>query len=176
MNRQPLALRPHDICVLLQYSLSPKVPFRELSKLVGISLGEAHNATKRLEASRLIRPGGGAVNASGSLEFLVSGVPYAFPGILGPEARGVPTAHCGPVLRNDLRSGEMVVWPSVKGAARGFSLIPLCQSAPDTAERNQPLYSLLTVVDAIRIGRARERKLAKEFLRKHFAREERGLS
>ncbi len=139
MNNRPLALRPHDVCVLLQYTLTPEVPFRELSKLVGLSLGEAHNATKRLEASRLVPHGGGTVNASGSVEFLMSGVPYAFPGILGPEARGVPTAHSGPVLRDEIRSGEMVV-------------------------------------DAIRIGRARERELAQAFLREHLSTDVRGRS
>ena len=176
MNNRPLALRPHDVCVLLQYTLTPEVPFRELSKLVGLSLGEAHNATKRLEASRLVPNGGGTVNASGSVEFLMSGVPYAFPGILGPEARGVPTAHSGPVLRDEIRSGEMVVWPSAKGDVRGFSLIPLCHNAPETAEKNPSLYGLLTVVDAIRIGRARERELAQAFLREHLSTDVRGRS
>ena len=141
-----------------------------------MNMGEAHNATKRLEASRLVPHGGGTVNASGSVEFLMSGVPYAFPGILGPEARGVPTAHSGPVLRDEIRSGEMVVWPSAMGDVRGFSLIPLCHNAPETAEKNPSLYGLLTVVDAIRIGRARERELAQAFLREHLSTDVRGRS
>jgi DNA-binding Lrp family transcriptional regulator len=164
MMRQPLSLRPHDVCVLLQFALSPEVTFRELAECVGLSLGEAHNATKRLEVARLVSSSGGIINRTACIEFLVSGVQYVFPGILGPEVRGVPTAHCGPVLRDRLQPGDMVVWPSAKGDARGFLLVPLCQGAPDTATTNPSLYSWLTVVDAIRIGRARERKLAREYL------------
>ena len=53
MKRQPLSLRPHDVCVLLQFALKPQMTFRDLSDLVGLSLGEVHNATKRLAVSRL---------------------------------------------------------------------------------------------------------------------------
>ena len=80
MKRQPLSLRPHDVCVLLQYALKPEMTFRELSHLVGLSLGEAHNATSRLAVSRLVPPGGGMVNERASVEFLISGVPYVIPG------------------------------------------------------------------------------------------------
>ena len=96
MKRQPLSLRPHDVCVLLQFALKPEMTVRELSHMVGLSLGEAHNATKRLVISRLIPPGGGMVNQSVCFDFLVSGVPYVFPRELGPEVRGVPTAHLSP--------------------------------------------------------------------------------
>lgn len=176
LRHRPLSLRPHDVCVLLQFALSPELTFRDLANLVGLSVGEAHNATKRLEVARLIPPGGGIVNGKACIEFLVSGVPYVFPGELGPETRGVPTAHSGPVLRDRLQTGEMIVWPSAQGEARGLSLIPLCQSAPRTASMNPPLYQWLTVVDTIRIGRARERNLAREFLERKLPRKVRSPS
>jgi hypothetical protein len=34
--------------------------------------------------------------ASALADFLVHGVPYAFPGELGAQVGGVPTAHAGP--------------------------------------------------------------------------------
>jgi hypothetical protein len=163
VKRQPLSLRPHDVCVLLQFAIRPVMTFRELGKLVGVSLGEAHNATKRLAIARLVSAGGGQVNEKASLEFLVYGVPYAFPGELGPETRGVPTAHSGPPLRDQL-PGELVVWPSGIGEVRGLSLVPLCRGAPQTSVSNPELYDWLTVVDALRIGRARDRRLAHELL------------
>ncbi len=86
MKRQPLSLRPHDVCVLIQFALKPEMMFRELAHLVGLSLGEVHNATNRLTVSRLVPPGGGAVNQSACFDFLVSGVPYVFPGEFGAEA------------------------------------------------------------------------------------------
>lgn len=165
MKHRPLSLRPHDVCVLLQYALKPQMTFRELSHLVGLSLGEAHNATNRLAVSRLVPPGGGTVNEQASVEFLISGVPYVFPGELGPETRGVPTAHSGPLLRDRFPDTEGIVWPSAQGSVRGLSLVPLCEGAPKTVVSNPELYEWITVVDSLRIGRARERAMAGELLR-----------
>lgn len=175
MKRQPLSLRPHDVCVLLQFALKPEMTFRDLSDLVGLSLGEVHNATNRLVVSRLVPPGGGAVNQSACFDFLVSGVPYVFPGEFGAEVRGVPTAHSGPILREQFPEAETVVWPSAQGAVRGLSLSPLCQNAPKTATANPALYEWLTVVDSLRIGRARERTMAREFLEQRLLGQGRNL-
>ena len=168
MSQQVLALRPHDICVVLQLVLTPGVPFRELARLVGQSLGQAHNATKRLESARLYLSHRSEVNRPALVEFLVSGVPYVFPGELGPETRGVPTAHSGPALREAVAAHTLVVWPSANGEARGLSLAPLCASAPDTIDSNPPLYRWLTIVDALRVGRARERSIAREALEREI--------
>ena len=104
------------------------------------------------------------MNRRACVDFLISGVPYVFPGEFGPEVRGVPTAHSAPIFREQFPDAEMVVWPSVQGAVRGLSLTPLCRNAPNTAVSNPALYEWLTVVDSLRIGRARERKMAREFL------------
>lgn len=164
----PSSLKPHDVCVALQFALSPNTTFRELAENVGLSLGEAHNATQRIEAARLILPDRGPVNKQGLLEFLFSGVPYSFPAALGPETRGVPTAHSGPVLRGVADSLEQVVWPSVRGNVRGLSVEPLCKGAPEMPEKNPRLYAWLTVVDALRVGRARDRHMAQEYLQEEL--------
>jgi hypothetical protein len=164
MSNQALALRPHDVCVALQLALVPAMPFRDLAQAVGISLGEAHNSAKRLESARLLMVDLREMNLRALLEFIVSGVPYAYPGELGPEVRGVPTAYSGPAMANELDSPHVVVWPSIHGRSRGISLTPLCPSAPETLETNPSLYRLLTLVDALRIGRARERDLARRLL------------
>lgn len=142
--------------------------FRELAENVGLSLGEAHNATQRLEAARLMLPNRGPVHKRALTEFLVSGVPYAFPAEQGPETRGVPTAHSGPILREILDSHDQVVWPSAAGTARGVALKPLCREAPQMPERNPRLYDWLTVVDALRIGRARDKQLAREYVEREL--------
>jgi len=157
-------LRPHDVCVPLQLALKPNLTFRDLASDVGLSLGEAHNSKKRLESSRLLLPGSSPVNVRATLEFLSAGVPYVFPGMLGPESRGVATAYSAPPLSEEVQSSQVVVWASALGTVRGFSLEPLCRCAPKTAESNPQLYRLLTLVDGIRIGRARERSLARQHL------------
>ncbi|MDB4910172.1 MAG: hypothetical protein JWO39_995 [Gemmatimonadetes bacterium] len=160
-------LRPHDVAVALQLLLSPGMQYRELSKSVGLSQGEAHNSVRRLIASRLAREDR-EVNAHALHDFIVSGVPYAFPATLGPETRGVPTAHSAPPFADALFDDNVIVWPSAAGKVRGASLAPLYPGAPETARHNVPLYELLAAVDELRVGQARERERAKQYFRERL--------
>jgi len=56
------------------------------------------------------------------------------------------------------------VWPHPKGTVRGTTLLPLYQKLPEAALDSPELYELLALFDALRIGRARERKLAIELI------------
>jgi hypothetical protein len=56
------------------------------------------------------------------------------------------------------------VWPYAAGPKRGTALEPLCKMAPKVALRDPVLYEYLALVDALRHGRARERKLAEEMI------------
>lgn len=165
MSPSPLSLRAHDVCTALQLCLTPDATYRELADRTGQSVGESHNSAKRLESARLHLPHRRGVNRVGLVEFLVSGVPYAFPGELGPETRGIATAFSGPDLAEIFEAPNSIVWPSVDGDTRGSSLTPLCSRAPSTVQTNRELYRLLTLVDALRVGRARERRIASEILR-----------
>lgn len=158
------SLKPHDVSVLLARALNPGATYRDLAAAVGMSVGEAHNATKRLLSARLLRKESGAINVRGALEFLTYGVPYVFPGELGPETRGVPTAYSAPPLSEEVHGARPVVWPSADGLVRGDSLAPLCAHAPQTMEAHPALYRLLALVDTLRVGRARERDLARRYL------------
>jgi hypothetical protein len=158
------ALRPHDVAIALQLALTPGMPYRALAQAVGVSQGEAHNGVKRLAAARLVRPDTRAVYLGALLEFLPGGVPYVFPAEPGPETRGVPTAHAAPPLAAEFPDAEPVVWPAVDGDRRGAAVEPLYAAAPATARSNPPLYELLTLVDALRVGRARERQRARALL------------
>lgn len=51
------------------------------------------------------------------------------------------------------------VWPDPKDEVRGISFSPLYKSVPKAAGKDQALYELLALVDAIR-GGAREREMA----------------
>jgi hypothetical protein len=174
MSPSQISLRPHDICVALQLVLTPSFSYRELAHDVGLSLGEAHNSAKRLEQARLFMADPGRVNVPALLDLLVHGVPYVFPGQLGPDTQGVPTAHSGPALAERLSGVDVIVWPSADGEIRGQALVPLCASAPDLVQRNEALYRWLTLVDALRIGRARDRSLARDILKEELQRERTG--
>ena len=50
--------------------------------------------------------------------------------------------------------------PSGKGTLRGQSIVPLYPSVVDAVQNDHKLHELLAMVDAIRVGRAREKELA----------------
>jgi hypothetical protein len=160
-------LRPHDVAIALQLLISPGIQYRDLSNSVGLSQGEAHNSVRRLIASRLAREDR-AINPHALYDFLVSGVPYVFPASLGPETRGIPTAHSAPPFADVLIDSDAIVWPSAAGRVRGASLAPLYPGAPATARNNVPLYELLAAVDQLRIGQAREKEQARKYLQERL--------
>lgn len=100
-------------------------------------------------------------------EFLVHGVQYSFPANAGPPVRGIPTAWGVEGLLPDYVSeGPVPVWRFGAGEVRGYALEPLSKRAL-LARINDPLlYSLLALVDALRLGDARVRALAADRLRK----------
>jgi DNA-binding Lrp family transcriptional regulator len=157
-------LRPHDVAVALQLALKPGLPYGALAEAVGLSRGEVHNVVKRLITARLLQADQRKPNMNALLDFLVSGVPYAFPAEIGPSARGIPTAHSALPVEHESSGHEPLVWPSLEGHARGASVEPLYRTAPETAGHNPELYELLALVDSIRIGRARERQRAKAMI------------
>jgi hypothetical protein len=104
------------------------------------------------------------------LEFLVHGLKYAFPPVWGSLTRGVPTAYAAAPLNTIISpsSDPLPVWASPKGTVRGISLAPLYPTIPDTALRDEELYGMLALVDALRTGQARERNAAERLLKEYF--------
>jgi len=138
-----------------------------------MSASEAHAGLGRLYQSRLLTSPeghGSAVVRSALLEFIIHGVKYSFPGATGPMSRGMPTSYAGPALSSEMSTDDAIpVWPHETGTSRGMSLYPLYPSVPKAAERDPELYAVLTLVDAIRSGAARERELAASLLTKALA-------
>jgi len=163
MAKQP-TLRPSDLVVALQLALTPEAQFKSVSERTEISTGECHNAVRRLRLSALVLDDERRPSTTALFDFIVHGVPYAFPSVLGASLPGVPTAHTAPAFRGILESPDGYVWPHADGSARGQSLVPLYPGAPLLPGRNQPLYELLTIADALRVGTTRVRKVAAELL------------
>jgi len=153
-------LKPQDIAVALQLLLTPDVTYAALSAATGLSQGEVHNAVRRLRGARLVLADAQQVHRAALLDFVGFGVPYAFPVAAGAESRGVPTAHSAGDLAAEFGVSDPLVWPSLAGTVRGASVTPLYAAAPATAVNNPALYELLALVDAVRLGRARERTRA----------------
>jgi DNA-binding Lrp family transcriptional regulator len=164
MPKQP-ALRPVDLVVALGLSELPGASYEQLHNMLGISASTAHDAVRRLRGAGLVRQNERAVVRPALLEFLIHGARYAFPATLGVLARGVPTSHVGPALAGDIASDDPIVWPTPAGSIIGSTMTPLIPQATQLPRHAPGIYALLTLVDALRVGRARERRLAADKLR-----------
>lgn len=155
--------------VALDLAQKEKFSYADRGKRLGMSASEVHAAVRRLGEARLLDPETKAIRRKPLLEFLVHGVPYAFAVAPREMTRGVPTAWAAPVMEGILFDEENPpVWPDPEGSVRGQALRPLYRSVPQVAKDDPKLYGLLALVDALRIGRVRERKLAAEELDKRL--------
>jgi DNA-binding Lrp family transcriptional regulator len=165
-----MPLKPQDIMVALKLSTyeRKRPPMSVIASDLQMSPSEIHAAIKRLQQARLLH--GPEMQEKPNLaaleEFLLHGVKYAFPAEHGQMTRGVPTSFAAPPLKDEIASGDELppVWPWGEGETRGVALEPLYRTAPAAALRDPALYELLALVDAIRDGRARERKIAEKEL------------
>jgi hypothetical protein len=135
-----------------------------MGRSLGMSASEVHAAVRRLREAKLVDPETGKVRLEALRNFLVHGVPHAFPATQKEITRGMPTAWAAPALSKKIKSSEQLppVWPDANGKVQGTAVEPLYPSVPGAAQRNPALYDLLALVDALRIGRARERSIAEK--------------
>jgi hypothetical protein len=146
--------------------------FNSLALELGLSPSEVHSAAKRAVESRLAIKEGNEirVNPQNLVEFLSHGVQYCFIADRSGITRGVPTAYAAPPLRDKLveDSAPPPVWPDPDGEVRGEALTPLHKSIPRAVKKDTRLYELLALVDSIRIGKAREKEMAKKELKRRI--------
>ena len=78
----------------------------------------------------------------------------------------MPTAYAAPPLNEQIADSDDLppVWPDAQGDVRGVTFEPLHKTAPAAARRDPVLYELLALVDALREGRIRERRIAEREL------------
>lgn len=161
-----MALKAQDVCVVLKLIAddAPRAPYSQLAGELGMSPSEVHASVKRLQRSGLLHGAelGNRANHSAVEEFLIHGLKYVFPAERGGLTRGVATSYGAFPLCELVGAGSdpIPVWPWPEGEQRGLSLSPLYKSAPLASLRDRSFYELLTLADALRDGRARERKLA----------------
>jgi hypothetical protein len=133
-----------------------------------ISQSEISQCLSRSKYAGLLQFDRKKVNKQSLMEFLQYGIKYVFPQQPGAIVRGVPTAHSAPPMDAIIQSEEKYVWPSGKGSVRGQSIIPLYPSVVDAVKLDSLLHELLALIDALRVGRAREREIAIQELKKRI--------
>lgn len=167
-------MQGQDIALLLKLAVlnNPTVPSKELAAGLCVSPSEISKSLKRCVAADLLYVSSSEkrVNRTALMEFLAHGLRYVFPPERGSLARGIPTAAgTEPLKSHLLDDGEPpAVWPYAEGKVRGISLAPIYKGAPKAALIDARFYGVLALIDAIRSGRARERNLAIDLLKKEI--------
>lgn len=161
-----MILKPQDVVILMKLVAigNGNWSYSRMAGSLWMSPSEVHAGVKRIIQARLasVQQDRTIPNARNLEAFLVHGVPYVFVPELGEITRGMPTGYAGPALSPFFQSVDDLppVWPDPDGPVRGQSFSPLYKSVPLAAREDQKLYELLTLVDAVRGGRARERQMA----------------
>lgn len=166
-----MATKPQDIIVALKLSIhGAGGSYAELGRELSLSASEVHAAVVRLGEARLLDPETKEIRREALRNYLVHGVPYSFPTKAKEVTRGMPTAWAAPALSAKFGQSEQLppVWPDPEGRVQGLSVSPLYRSAPGAARNDPELYDLLALVDALRMGRARERSLAEKEISKRL--------
>lgn len=162
MERQ-MVMRPLDVVIVLK-KITPKgrlMNGKQLAGSLGISASEVSVAMERNRIARLVDETKTVVNILSLKDFLIYGIRYCFPVRPGRIVRGHPTASSADPIKSLVSSnGETFVWRDPSGSVRGQSLTPLYPGAVSAVKEDADFYSLLSIVDSLRIGGTRERQVA----------------
>jgi hypothetical protein len=166
MSEAKKILKPQDVLILLKIiSLGDKEWLQDtLSEALGMSQSEISQSLNRSKYAGLLDESRKKVNRIAFTEFILHGLLYVFPQQPGAIVRGILTAHSAAPLNQIIVATEKYVWPYARGTERGQSIVPLYPTVPESALKDSVLYELLALVDAIRVGRVREKELAKKEL------------
>ena len=164
-------MKSQDIVILMKLLLLEKEDWKyaTLAEDLNMSSSTIFAALNRAELSGLYHKNTRTVYRDAFLEFLIHGFKYVFPAIPGKLAKGIPTAHSANPLAKFINSDKDVyVWKSAFGTIRGQTIEPLYISVPQLAQKDVKLYELLSLIDALRVGKAREKNIAIEELTKRI--------
>jgi hypothetical protein len=161
-------IKPQDILVLLKLVVlgNKDWVYNKVAVELDMSSSEVHAACKRALAANLAIKQKSKItpNIRNLEEFVTHGLKYVFVAQRGEMTRGIPTAHAAAPLSGLIVGDDepVPVWPDANGKVRGMAFLPLYKSAPQAALKDDELYQMLALVDAIRGGKARERNIALE--------------
>lgn len=170
MRAQNQQMKPQDVLLLLKIVSINNTAWNQkpVADALSLSQSEVSEAVARCKYAGLLAPNGKTVMKMALLEFLQYGLRYVYPVQPGAVVRGLPTSHSANPLKEEIQSAEAYVWPYGNGTVRGHGIVPLYPSVPEAALKDEKLHELLALADALRVGRARERELAVQELKKRL--------
>ena len=166
-----MQLKPQDTVLALKYwSLrqdNQVSSVRDIAESIGISAGEVSKGAKRLVAARIVVERDAQVFAeSGALlEWLSYGLRYAYPQESVGYGRGMATSWNCSILKSEMiPPTPALVWPVSGGDFEGALIKPFHGSVPVAAAKDERLYRILSLLEAIRGGKPRELAIARRIL------------
>lgn len=166
--RQHKGMRPQDIVVLIKIILleGKEWQFQDIARDLYISPAEVSESLSRSSYAGLINHERRKVFRNAFFEFLQFGMPYVFPQAPGAMTKGMATAHGHKYFKSSIVSNEIYVWPDANGIDYGQAIEPLYGNQVKAAKDDSELYEILAMLDVIRVGKNREKKVAINYLRK----------
>ncbi len=158
-------IQPADIYILAGViaNESEKWTLRELAGKLFVDHTLVHRALRRAEASDLYSSSKKMVHRPNFEELLVHGGRFLAPARPGALVPGVPAAWAAEPMRSlihEASSDPPLVWPSPESRIRGQSLRPLHPACVEAVATFPSLGELMSVIDSLRAGDLRVRRVA----------------
>lgn len=171
LMRKHNGMRPQDVVILLKMLTigQENWQFKDIASGLELSPAEVSESLNRSLLAGLVDETRREVKRLSLAEFIQHGLHYVFPQAPGAMVNGVVTAHSHPYFRKQFHAEFKYVWPMASGEARGLAIEPLYAAQPAAALKDEKLYLLLACIDIVRVGRAREIKMAIDVLKQHLA-------
>lgn len=141
--------------------------YRSLADRLHVPHPVVQRALARAQDADLYSPKRREVHAPHFEEFAVHALRFVAPAQLGALMPGVPAAWAAEPMAGAIHSsGEEPppVWPYAKGRVRGQAIEPLHPAAPEAVEGWPELGEILALLDSLRAGDPRVRRVAEDLL------------
>lgn len=161
-------IKPHDIVVLLKLLCRGKGgwKYESLEQELTLSKSAIFRSLNRCANAKFISSNPFQQFYIKNLsEFLIHGIQYVFVAEPGKTTRGIATAHsASPLNKVIVSEKDVYIWAYAKGNLRGQAIEPLIKHAAEIVKTDNDLYELMTLIDAIRVGKTREKQIAATIL------------
>ena len=141
--------------------------YRSLADRLHVPHPVVQRALARAQGADLYAPERREVHVPHFEEFAIHALRFVAPAQLGALVPGVPAAWAAEPMAGAIHSsGEEPppVWPHVRGRVRGQAIEPLHPAAPEAVEGWPELGETLALLDSLRAGDARVRRVAEDLL------------